>query len=124
MEAVELTRQDYIDGLASVAEASGDGTYLEKFKASFPQGLNTASALEICRLLQNPDLDAKVRLARICLAGKPCEVTNPDGSKESFLITDVGDSFDAFDEFKKWPLALLAVSDAIYGYVLKKSVRL
>ena len=124
MEAVELTRQDYIDGLASVAEASGDGTYLDKFKASFPQGLNTASSLEICRLLQNPDLEAKIRLARICLLGKPCEVTNPDGSKESFLMSDMGDSFDAFDEFKKWPLALMAVADAIYGYILKKSVRL
>ena len=124
MEAVELTRQDYIDGLASVAEASGDGTYLEKFKASFPQGLNTASALEICRLLQNPGLDAKVRLARICLAGKPCEVTNPDGSVEKFKMNNADDSFDAFDEFKKWPLALMAVADAIYGFVLKKSVRL
>ena len=124
MEAVELTRQDYIDGLAAVAEASGEGTYLDKFKASFPQGLNTASSLEICRLLQNPDLEAKIRLARICLLGKPCEVTKPDGSKESFLMSDMGDSFDAFDEFKKWPLALMAVADAIYGYILKKSVRL
>lgn len=124
MEAIELTRQDYIDGLASVAEASGDGTYLDKFKASFPEGLNTASALEICRLLQNPDLDAKVRLARICLLGKPCEVTNPDGSVEKFKMNNADDSFDAFDEFKKWPLALMAVADAIYGFVLKKSVRL
>lgn len=123
MEALELNRESYIDGLAAVAQASGESTYLEKFKMSFPQGLNTASALEICRLVEKPDLDAKVRLMRVCLLNKPCEITSPSGEKESFCLSGMDDSFDAFPAFQKYPLALLAVADAVYGYILKKSVR-
>lgn len=123
MEALELSREDYVGGLAAVAEASGDGAYMDRFKVRLPEGLNTASALEICRLVQSPDLDARVRLARICLRGKPCEIDLPDGKVGKFVLSDESDSFDAFPVFSEHPLALLAVVDAIYGFVLKKSVR-
>lgn len=123
MEALQLTRDDYLDALVEVQRASLDKPYLDKFKMDFPQGINTVSALEICRLVADTSLDAKVRLAKICLKDKVCEITLPDGSKDSFCMSNEGDSFDAFPVFNKYPLALQAVLDAIYGYVLKKSVQ-
>lgn len=123
MESLELSREDYYGGLAAVAEASGDGTYLDRFKVRFPEGMNTASALEVCRLVQSPELEARVRLAKICAAGKPCEIETPDGKRHKFVLTSPDDSLDAFDAFKEHPLALLAFADSVYGYILKKSVR-
>ncbi len=39
-------------------------------------------------------------------------------------MTNADDSFDALPLFEKEPLALIALTDAVYGYLLKKSVRL
>ena len=37
---------------------------------------------------------------------------------------NLDDNFEAFPLFAKDPLALMAISDAVYGYILKKYVRL
>lgn len=125
MEALTLTRKDYLEGLEKVSEVASDNeTYLGKFKINFPQGLNTATSLEICRIMIDPTMDAKIRLAKICIADKNVEVICPNGDKESFHLSSVEDSIEGFPLFAKEPLALLALSDSIYGYILKKSLRL
>ena len=125
MEALELTREVYLEGLERVTEAAADNTaYLDKFKIEFPEGINTASSLEICRIMTNPDLEAKIRLAKICVAGKNVIVTCPNGEIEKFHLNSPTDSLEGFPLFVKEPLALMALSDCIYGYILKKSLRL
>lgn len=124
-EALTLTRNDYWGGLEKV-DASGDKEkpYLAGFSIAFPEGINTASMLEICRLINEPSFETRVHITRICIAGKTVEVTCPNGDLEKFHMTNVNDSFDAFPLFQKEPFALVAISDAIYGYLLKKSIRL
>ena len=122
MEALTLSRNDYREGIERVAEASGDTSYLDKFTVTFPDGINTASTLEICRVIQSTDMEARIRLMRICISGKNVEVTCPNGDKEKFCANADG-SLDGFPLFQKEPLALLAISDCIYGYILKKYVR-
>lgn len=124
MEALTLTREDYKEGIERVAEASGDTSYLDNFKVTFPDGLNTASSLEICRVIQSSDMDARIRLMRICIAGKNIEVVCPNGETEKFCLTTDTGSLEGFPLFQKEPLALMAISDCIYGYILKKYVRL
>lgn len=125
MEALTLTRQDYIEGLERIEEivTKTGKSYLDQFSIEFPEGLNTASALEICRLMQEPDLDAKIRIMRICITGKNVKVTCPNGDVEKFCINAPDDSLEAFVLFQKEPLALSAIADAVYGHILKKSLR-
>lgn len=124
MEALTLTRKDYEEALNRVDEACADGAYLSRFKVVFPDGMNTASVLEICRVIQSPTMEQKIRLMRLCVSGKNVEVECPNGDKESFCMTGTDDNFEAFSLFQREPLALIAIADAIYGYVLKKYVRL
>lgn len=122
MEAIKISREDYHDGLAQVA--SFDGVYLDSFVVTFPEGINTAQTLAICRTIQNPTLDAKIQLMRICIAGKNVEVKCPNGDVEKFCMSGTDDSLEGFPLFKKEPLALIAIADSLYGYLLKKYVRL
>ena len=124
-ETITLKRKDYYDGLAHVQEAFGDDTsYLDGFIVSFPDGLNTANSFEICRALQDASFEAKVRLMRLCIAGKIVNVTCPNGEKESFCLSGPDDLLDGFPLFREDPLALIAISDCVYGYILKKYLRL
>ena len=124
-EELTLTRSDYREGLEQATQAAGNNnSYLDGFKITFPDGINTASTLEICRMINEPSFETRVRLTRICIAGKPVEVTCPNGDVEKFHMANVDDTFDAFPLFEKEPLALIALTDAIYGYLLKKSIRL
>lgn len=124
-EAVTLTRKDYEGALEQVAAASGNNdSYLAGFTFAFPEGMNTASTLEICRMVNEQSFDMRVRLARICIAGKPVAVTCPNGDIEKFRMTNIDDSFDGLPLFEKEPLALIALTDCVYGYIVKKSVRL
>lgn len=123
MELV-LNRKALAEGLNQIAEASlGNEPYLDSFSVKFPDGVNMASTLEICRIIQSATFENKVRLLRICIAGKNVEVTCPNGEIEKFCLSNMDDNFEAFPLFVKEPLALIALSDAVYGYVLKKSVR-
>ena len=125
MEALTLTRKDYVDGLTkSIAAQEGDKSYLDRFEIKFLDGINTASTLEICRLLQSPDLESKIKIMKLCIEGRNVEVKCPNGEIEKFCLGNKDDSIEGFDLFKKEPLALIAISDAIYGYILKKSIRL
>jgi len=125
MEAITLTRDDYVEGLAKAGKAiKDDKTYIGQFMINFPDGLNTASALEICRTLQEATLENKIRLAKICIAEKNVEVTCPNGDIEKFHLTTADSSLEAFELFQKDPFALIALADAVYGHVLKKSLRL
>lgn len=120
-----LTRQDFKDGLAQVDKSFIDNKpYLERFEINFPEGLNTASALEICRIIQEPTMENKIRLMRICVTGRNVSVKCPNGETESFKISNVDDSIEGFDLFRKEPLALIAITGATYGHILKKSLRL
>lgn len=124
MEALTLTRNDYRDGLAQVDRACDKGTYLDQFSVTFPDGINTAATLEICRTIQAPTLEAKVNLMRICIRGKNVEVKCPNGEVEKFCMSNLDDNLEAFPLFTKEPMALLAIADCLYGHILKKYVRL
>lgn len=120
-----LTRQVLQEGFDVLAQASNDeDAYLDRFKVTFPDGLNTASVMEICRILQNSTFETKVRLMKLCIAGRNVEVTCPNGEVERFCLTNPDDNLEGFPLFQKEPLSLIAISDMIYGFVLKKSVRL
>lgn len=124
MEALTLTREDYDEALEAVNNGIGDVGYLAQFTVTFPDGINTANTLELCRTIQAPTFDNKIRLMKICIAGKNVEVKCPNGEVEKFCMTEIGDNFEGFPLFEKEPLALIAISDALYGYILKKYVRL
>ena len=124
MEALTLTRKIYNETLNEVAAGMGDTTYLDQFEVTFPDGINTAEVMEICRVIQNPTFDNKIRLIKICIAGKNVEVKCPNGEIQKFCMTTEADSFDAFPLFRDDPLALVAIADTLYGYILKKYVRL
>ena len=124
MEALTLDRSVYKSALAEINETLGDESYISKFSVSFPDGINTANTLEICRVINAPTFENKVHLMRVCIAGKNVEVTCPNGETEKFCMTSVDDSLEGFPLFGKDPLALLAIADSLYGYILKKYVRL
>ena len=124
MEALTLTRADYTDALKKINETLGDASYVSMFSVTFPDGVNTASTLEICRTIQAPTFENKVHLLKICIEGKNVEVKCPNGETEKFCMTSQNDTFDALPLFEKDPMALVAIADAVYGYILKKYVRL
>lgn len=124
MEALTLNRETYLSALEEVNEAVGETDYLSMFTVTFPDGINTANTLELCRAIQTPTTENKVRLLKICIEGKNVEVTCPNGEVEKFCMSNVNDGFDGFPLFQKEPLALLAIADALYGHILKKYVRL
>lgn len=120
-----LSYKNYEEGLEHLINSEKEGqSYLDQFKISFPDGLNTASVLEICRAAQEPSSENKIRLMKICIADKNVEVTCPNGDVEKFHLSSADDGLDGIPLFQKEPLALIAISDAIYGHILKKSVRL
>lgn len=124
MEALTLTRNDYTEALEQINQGLGDESYISLFTVRFPDGINTASTLEICRVIQSPGFDNKLRLMRVCITGKNVEVTCPNGEVEKFCMSDPEDNLEGFPLFQKDPLALVAIADALYGYILKKYVRL
>jgi hypothetical protein len=124
MEALTLTRADYDEALDYVNQNLGEESYLSLFSVTFPDGINTANTLEICRVIQSPTFENKLRLMKICIAGKNVEVKCPNGEVEKFCMTNIEDNLEGFPLFKKDPLALLAIADALYGHILKKYVRL
>lgn len=125
MEAITLTRKDYEEGIAKAGESIKDGeSYTGQFTVNFAEGLNTASALEICRCVQDGSMESKIRITKICIADKPVEIVCPNGEKSKFRLTNAEQSLEGFELFQKEPLALIALSDAVYGYILKKSLRL
>lgn len=124
MEALTLDRSVYKNALAEINQTLGDESYISLFSVTFPDGINTASVLEICRVINAPTFENKVHLLRVCIAGRNVEVTCPNGDKEKFCMNNVEDNFEALPLFAKDPLALIAISDSVYGYILKKYVRL
>jgi hypothetical protein len=124
MEELTLTHADYDEALEYVNTNLGDEGYVSLFSVTFPDGINTANTLEICRVIQAPTFDNKIRLMKICIAGKNVEVKCPNGDVEKFCMSDAGDNLEGFPLFKNDPLALIAISDALYGHILKKYVRL
>ena len=123
MEALKLTRQVYNEALEKIDEVAINGAYLDQFKIEFPEGLNTASTMEICRVIQDSGFESKVHILRLCIAGKNVKVTCPNGEVYTFKISNAEDSLEGFDLFRNDPLALSALADTVYGYLLKKSLR-
>ena len=124
MEALTLNRKMYEEALDEVANGVGDESYLDQFSVTFPDGINTANTLEICRVIQAPTMENKLRLMKICIEGKNVQVKCPNGDTEKFCMSSQNDNFEGFPLFQKEPLALLAIADDLYGYILKKYVRL
>lgn len=124
MEALKLTRDVYTEALEKVGEASKEKAYLDQFLIEFPEGLNTASTMEICRVIQDSGFESKVHIMRLCIAGKNVKVTCPNGDVESFRLGNAEDGLEGIELFRKDPLALCALADTVYGYLLKKSLRL
>lgn len=124
MEALKLTRKVYNEGLEKVENAvRNDSAYLDQFEIEFPEGLNTASVMEICRVIQDSSFESKVHIMRLCVAGKNVKVKCPNGDVESFRLGSQDDGLEGFPLFQKDPLALWAICDSIYGYILKKYLR-
>lgn len=123
MEALKLTRQIYTEALEKIDEVAQAGAYLDQFTVEFPDGLNTANTMEICRVIQDSGFESKVHILRLCIAGKNVKVTCPNGEVYTFKLGQAEDSIEGFELFKKDPLALAALADTVYGYILKKSLR-
>ena len=124
MEALTLTRETYTQALEEVTKGVGDKDYLSMFTVTFPDGINTANTLELCRAIQAPTMDNKIHLMKVCIEGKNVEVSCPNGESEKFCMSNIQDNLEGFPLFRKEPLALLAIADALYGHILKKYVRL
>ena len=124
MEAITLDRSVYENALSEINNSLGEKSYISAFSVKFPDGINTANTLEICRVIQAPTFDNKIHLLKVCIEGKNVEVTCPNGEVEKFCMTSVNDNFEGFPLFEKDPLALMAIADCVYGYILKKYVRL
>ena len=124
MEAITLDRSVYEDALANINETLGEKSYISSFSVKFPDGINTANTLEICRVIQAPTFDNKIHLMKVCIEGKIVEVTCPNGDVEKFCMSNINDNLEGFPLFEKDPLALMAIADSLYGYILKKYVRL
>ena len=122
MELV-LNRKIYDEAIERVEEVSKSASYLDQFEIRFPEGINTVSTLEICRIIQDSDFDSRVRLMRLCVAGKNVNVKCPNGEEYSCKLGSASDGIDGFDLFRNEPLALTAIADSIYGFILKKSLR-
>ena len=124
MEALNLNLAIYKEALQNINETLNGDSYVSMFNVVFPEGINTANVLEICRTIQNPTMENKIHLMKICIEGKNVDVTCPNGEKEKFCMTNRTDNFEGFPLFQKDPLALIAIADSLYGYILKKYVRL
>ena len=63
MAKLSLTRAVYKEGLQNIQEFAEkeDASYLDMFMVEFPDGLNTANSLEICRIVQNSDMASRDR---------------------------------------------------------------
>lgn len=121
--AITLDRNDYTEALEKIEQVSAETSYVDQFKFEFPEGLNTASTMEICRAVQDAGFESKVRLARVCITGKPVKATCPNGEVEKFQLSETNAGLEGFPLFQKEPFALMALADTIYGYILKKSLR-
>ena len=124
MEALTLDRSIYKEEIDRVNRELDGKSYISLFSVTFPEGINTANTLEICRVINAPTFENKVHLMRICITGKKVEVTCPNGKQEKFCMNNLEDNFEGIPLFEKDPLALMAISDSLYGYILKKYVRL
>lgn len=124
MESLTLTRTVYDEALETINKELNGKSYVDQFEISFPDGINTASTLEICRAINAPTMDNKIHLMRVCITGKNVVVKCPNGEIKKFLMSNVDDLLESFPLFKDEPLALIALADSLYGYILKKYVRL
>lgn len=124
MEALTLSRKDYTEALDGINNSLTGESYLTQFVITFPGGVNTADVMEICRAIQAPTMDNKIQLMKICIAGRNVSVKCPNGDTETFCMSSEDTDINAVPLFAKEPLALLAIADSIYGYILKKYVRL
>ena len=124
MEALTLNRKGYNEALAQINEGLNGESYVNQFEIAFPDGINTASTLEICRVINTPTFDNKIHLMKICIEGKNVEVKCPNGQKQKFCMSNAEDVLEAIPLFQDEPLAVIAIADSLYGYILKKYVRL
>ncbi|MBP5792062.1 MAG: hypothetical protein J6W46_00260 [Spirochaetaceae bacterium] len=124
MEALTLDRSIYDNTLAKIEEDLHGESYVNEFKVTFPDGINTANTLEICRVVTEPTFANKKHLMGVCIEGKLVEVECPNGDREKFCMSSQNDNLEGIPLFKNDPLALIAIMDSLYGYILKKYVRL
>jgi hypothetical protein len=123
MEELKLTRKVYDEAIENIEKVSEKDAYLNQFEVDFVDGLNTASVMEICRIINDSSFESKVRLMKICIEGKNVKVKCPNGDVESFRLGSSSDGLDGIPLFQKEPFALAMLADVVYGYVLKKSIR-
>lgn len=124
MEALTLNPKMQKDTVDYINETLKGGSYIDLFSVSFPEGINTANTLEICRVINAPTFDNKIHLMKVCIEGKKVEVKCPNGDIEKFVMSSQEDNLEGIPLFNKDPLALIAIADSMYGYILKKYVRL
>ena len=123
---MKINRDNFRTAMTDLlADAATRGkSYIDSFEIEVEGGLNTASVIEICRSLQNPgSFEQRVRMAKICLAGKNVTVKCPNGDVEKFCLGDVDAGLEGIPLFEKDPAALIAIADAVQGELLKKYLR-
>lgn len=124
MEALTINRKLQTEQVDYINKTLDGGSYVDMFEVIFPEGINTANTLEICRVINAPTFDNKVRIMKVCIEGKKVEVKCPNGDMEKFVMSTQEDNLEGIPLFNKDPLALMAIADSLYGYILKKYVRL
>ena len=77
--------------------------------------------LEILRAMDDPyGLETSERITKYCLMNK-IVVMKYDGTEiGKFVINDIDNSWDSFDVFKAYPLALQFIMNTCAGLVVKK----
>ena len=90
-----------------------------------PGEIGMPPVLEILRAMDNDNpysLDSSERIAKYCLMGKITILKYDDKEIGRFVINDMDNSWDSFDVFRAYPLALQFILNTCAGIVIKKSI--
>ena len=74
MEALTLDRSIYKEEIDRVNRELDGKSYVSLFSVTFPEGINTANTLEICRVINAPTFENKLHLMRVCITGKKTDI--------------------------------------------------
>lgn len=95
--------------------------YLFEFEFEFPQGLNNLDVLLVARALTETDDAARQDFVSRCIAGKTVIVRQGEKSSQ-FVLSGGLEGLNGIDFFIEQPLAVLALTNAVWGHFVKKSI--
>ncbi len=119
---MQLSNRDYIEAIETItSNAEASDAYIDKFKFEFPEGLNSPSVLRICELLEDASFKGRTELAGLCLDNKRVVIHNAGKTASVTFAGGLG-AADAMDVFREEPFCLMALINAVWGHVVKKSI--